>query len=126
MRRRTRGCRGSRRANWLPRWRSTKGRADPAKIATTVAGGKLGGVKAFVAEGDSAQLFVVAATDGLYLVSGDAGRDAVAASPDRRAQPCPGDVRQCPAEALSGGAELIAPCRGPGGGGECGGDARHG
>ena len=46
---------------------------DPAKIATTVTGGKLSGTKAFVAEGDSAGVFVVAATDGLYLVAGDAG-----------------------------------------------------
>jgi alkylation response protein AidB-like acyl-CoA dehydrogenase len=38
-----------------------------------VTGGKLSGTKAFVAEGDSAQLFVVAATDGLYLVAGDEG-----------------------------------------------------
>lgn len=45
---------------------------DPAAIAATVADGKLTGTKAFVAEGDSAALFVVAATDGLYLVAGDA------------------------------------------------------
>ena len=45
---------------------------DPAKIAATVSDGKLSGTKAFVAEGDSAGLFVVAATDGLYLVAGDA------------------------------------------------------
>ncbi|OQW43878.1 MAG: acyl-CoA dehydrogenase [Proteobacteria bacterium SG_bin6] len=46
---------------------------DPARIATTVTGGRLNGTKAFVAEGDSAGLFVVAATDGLYLVAGDEG-----------------------------------------------------
>ena len=46
---------------------------DPARIATTVTGGRLTGTKAFVAEGDSAGLFVVAATDGLYLVAGDEG-----------------------------------------------------
>jgi alkylation response protein AidB-like acyl-CoA dehydrogenase len=46
---------------------------DPAKIATSVSGGVLSGTKAFVAEGDSAALFVVAASDGLYLVAGDAG-----------------------------------------------------
>ncbi len=45
---------------------------DPSKIATAVTDGKLTGVKAFVAEGDSVSLFVVAATDGLYLVAGDA------------------------------------------------------
>lgn len=45
---------------------------DLGKIATAVADGKLTGTKEFVAEGDSAQLFVVAATDGLYLVDGTA------------------------------------------------------
>ncbi len=49
-------------------------RHDPAIISATVSDGKLTGTKAFVAEGDSAQLFVVAAKDGLYLVDGsDAG-----------------------------------------------------
>jgi alkylation response protein AidB-like acyl-CoA dehydrogenase len=46
---------------------------DPAKVATSVVGGKLSGTKAFVAEGDSAGVFVVSAVDGLYLVTGDAG-----------------------------------------------------
>lgn len=40
----------------------------PETIATSVSGGKLSGTKKFVAEGDSAGLFVVAAADGLYLV----------------------------------------------------------
>lgn len=48
-------------------------RFTPDAIATTVAGGKLSGTKSFVAEGDSAQLFVVAAADGLYLVPEGAG-----------------------------------------------------
>ena len=49
-------------------------RHDPATLTTTVSDGKLSGTKAFVAEGDSAHLFVVAAADGLYLVDGsDAG-----------------------------------------------------
>lgn len=48
-------------------------RHDPAAIAATVEGGKLSGTKAFVAEGDSAGLFVVAATDGLYLVEAGQG-----------------------------------------------------
>jgi alkylation response protein AidB-like acyl-CoA dehydrogenase len=38
------------------------------KVAATVSGGKLTGTKHFVAEGDAADLFVVAAVDGLYLV----------------------------------------------------------
>ncbi len=45
---------------------------DLTRIKTVVEGGKLTGTKEFVAEGDSAGLFVVAATDGLYLVAGDA------------------------------------------------------
>ncbi|MDP3376783.1 MAG: acyl-CoA dehydrogenase family protein, partial [Brevundimonas sp.] len=48
-------------------------RHDPSAIAATVDGGKLTGTKAFVAEGDSAGLFVVAATDGLYLVEAGQG-----------------------------------------------------
>ncbi|RHW16575.1 acyl-CoA dehydrogenase [Sphingomonas gilva] len=69
-------------AEWLPRIASGEivatvavdegPRHDPAKIKTSVAGGKLSGTKTFVAEGDSAGLFVVAAADGLYLVAGDA------------------------------------------------------
>lgn len=46
---------------------------DPGRIAATVIDGTLRGTKQFVAEGDSAALFVVAAVDGLYLVSGDTG-----------------------------------------------------
>ena len=45
----------------------------PDRIATEVQDGKLTGTKAFVAEGDSAGLFVVAARDGVYLLSGDDG-----------------------------------------------------
>ncbi len=39
------------------------------KVAASVSGGKLSGAKKFVAEGDGADVFVVAATDGLYLVA---------------------------------------------------------
>ncbi len=45
----------------------------PATVATTVEDGRLTGTKAFVAEGDGAGVFVVSATDGLYLVAGDEG-----------------------------------------------------
>ncbi|WP_447726337.1 acyl-CoA dehydrogenase family protein [Sphingomonas koreensis] len=65
-------------AKWLPRIASGElvatlavdegPRFDPASIAAKAEGGKLSGNKAFVAEGDSAGLFVVAAADGLYLV----------------------------------------------------------
>ena len=42
-------------------------------ISATVSDGKLTGTKKFVAEGDSADLFVVAAVDGLYAVAKGAG-----------------------------------------------------
>ena len=48
-------------------------RHDPSALATRVEGGKLSGTKQFVAEGDGAGLFVVAAADGLYLVADGAG-----------------------------------------------------
>jgi len=70
-------------AEWLPRIAAGEivaalavdegPRFAPDRIATTVTGARLSGTKEFVAEGDSAHLFVVAARDGLYLVSGDAG-----------------------------------------------------
>lgn len=47
-------------------------RHDPAGLRSSVSDGKVSGTKTFVAEGDSAALFVVAAVDGLYLVAGDA------------------------------------------------------
>ena len=46
---------------------------DPSRFATRVEGGRLTGTKAFVAEGDGAHAFAVAAIDGLYLVTGDEG-----------------------------------------------------
>ncbi|MBX9897849.1 MAG: acyl-CoA/acyl-ACP dehydrogenase, partial [Qipengyuania sp.] len=65
-------------AKWLPKIASGEAiatlavdegpRHDPATIGTSVAGGKLSGCKAFVAEAQSADLFVVAAAEGLYLV----------------------------------------------------------
>jgi alkylation response protein AidB-like acyl-CoA dehydrogenase len=65
-------------AHWLPRIASGEviatlavdegPRHDPARIATGVADGRLTGTKAFVPEAHGADLFVVAAVDGLYLV----------------------------------------------------------
>jgi alkylation response protein AidB-like acyl-CoA dehydrogenase len=65
-------------AEWLPRIAAGEVVAtlavdegphhDPTTLKTQAEGGKLTGSKAFVAEGDSAELFVVAAADGLYLV----------------------------------------------------------
>lgn len=70
-------------AQWLPRIAAGEvvatlavdegPRFAPDRIAASVEDGRLTGTKEFVAEGDSAQLFVVAASDGLYLVSGDEG-----------------------------------------------------
>lgn len=48
-------------------------RHDLRHVETTVAGGRLSGTKKFVAEGDAADLFVVLADDGLYLVDAKAG-----------------------------------------------------
>jgi alkylation response protein AidB-like acyl-CoA dehydrogenase len=82
-------------------------RFAPDKITTMVEGGKLSGAKQFVAEGDSAQLFVVAATDGLYLISGNKG---VTRSPrkltDARSH---AEIRfdGAPAEKLAGSTDLI-------------------
>lgn len=71
------------RAQWLPKIAAGEviatlavdegPRFAPDAIAARVENGKLTGAKAFVAEGDSAQLFVVAATDGLYLVTAGPG-----------------------------------------------------
>ena len=74
-------------SDWLPRIASgevvatlaiDEGPVHGGPIATSVSGDRLTGTKLFVAEGDSAQVFVVAASDGLYLVAGD---DGVARSP---------------------------------------------
>jgi alkylation response protein AidB-like acyl-CoA dehydrogenase len=46
-------------------------------ITASVAGGKLSGTKKFVAEGDGADVFVVAAADGLYLVPAGEGVSVV-------------------------------------------------
>lgn len=43
-------------------------RHDGTALSASVSGGKLSGTKAFVAEAEAADLFVVAAGDGLYLV----------------------------------------------------------
>lgn len=66
------------RAKWLPGLASGEiigtlavdegPRHAPAKLATTVSDGKLSGTKAFVHEAHGADLFVVAAKDGLFLV----------------------------------------------------------
>ena len=70
-------------AEWLPRLAEGEAMATLAidegpvhmadPIATTVSDGRLSGVKVFVAEGDSADAFVVSAIDGLYLVAGGDG-----------------------------------------------------
>lgn len=106
----------SQKAAWLPRIASgevvatlaiDEGPRFGGPIAAAVTGGKLSGTKQFVAEGDSAQLFIVAATDGLYLVEGEAG---VTRSPRKLA-----DSRShaqvvfdnAPADRLEGGEDLL-------------------
>ena len=104
-------------AKWLPKIASGEAiatlavdegpRHDPATIGTSVAGGKLSGCKAFVAEAQSADLFVVAAAEGLYLVERGEG---VTLSPrkltDQRAhaEVCFDDA---PTEKLTGGGDSL-------------------
>ena len=103
-------------SEWLPRIASgevvatlaiDEGPVHGGPIATRVEGGRLTGTKMFVAEGDSAALFVVAADDGLYLVAGD---DGVTRSPRHMADArSHAEVRfdNAPAVRL-GGADLTA------------------
>ncbi|MFZ5746216.1 MAG: acyl-CoA dehydrogenase family protein [Pseudomonadota bacterium] len=105
-------------ARWLPRIAAGEcvaalavdegPRFAPDSIATNVSNGRLDGLKRFVAEGDSATLFVVAAVDGMYLVERG---DGVSVAPRRMA-----DARshaevvfaQAPADRLAGGgADLL-------------------
>ena len=76
--------------------------------ASAVGDGRLNGTKEFVAEGDSAGLFVVAAKDGLYLVDGAAGGVTRAARKmaDNRSH-AQVTFKDAPAERL-GGPELTA------------------
>ncbi len=78
-------------ADWLPRIASgevvatlaiDEGPVHGGPIAARVTAGRLTGTKQFVAEGDSATVFVVVADDGLYLVAGD---DGVTRAPRRMA-----------------------------------------
>ena len=104
-------------AEWLPRIAAGEivaalavdegPRFAPESIEAAVEGGRLNGAKQFVAEGDSAQLFVVAAADGLYLVAGDEGvTRAPRKMTDSRshAQIC---FKNAPATRLEGGEDLL-------------------
>lgn len=72
------GASDSAKAEWLPKLAAgekiatlaiDEGPIHDRAISATVSDGKLTGTKKFVAEGDSADVFVVAAVDGLYLVA---------------------------------------------------------
>jgi alkylation response protein AidB-like acyl-CoA dehydrogenase len=77
------GASDAAKAQWLPRIAAGEvvatlavdegPRHDPAALETRVEGGRISGTKAFVAEGDGAGLFVVAAQDGLHLVADGEG-----------------------------------------------------
>jgi alkylation response protein AidB-like acyl-CoA dehydrogenase len=104
-------------AEWLPRIASGELVAtlaidegphhDPVRIATKVTDGLLSGTKEFVAEGDSAGLFVVAAADGLYLVAGDTGVTRSARHMTDSRSHAEVTFERAPAERL-GGTELTA------------------
>lgn len=104
-------------AKWLPRIASGEAiaalavdegpRHDPARLEAGVSAGKLTGTKPFVPEAVSADLFVVAARDGLYLVEKSGGvtvskRTLV----DQRAH---AEVRfdSAPADKLAGGGDTL-------------------
>ncbi|MFA6219052.1 MAG: acyl-CoA dehydrogenase family protein [Erythrobacter sp.] len=105
------------RAKWLPRLASGETVAtlavdegathDPAAIATSVSGGRITGRKAFVHEAHGADLFVVAAKDGLYLVGrGDGVALTTRRLTDQRSH---ADVAfdGAPADRLAGGGERL-------------------
>lgn len=103
-------------AEWLPRIAGGEVAATlaidegprfaPERVDTRVEGGRLTGTKAFVAEGEGADLFVVAARDGLYLVrAGEGVSRGARALVDSRSH---AEVRfeNAPAEKLDGPADL--------------------
>jgi alkylation response protein AidB-like acyl-CoA dehydrogenase len=112
----TMGTSDAAKQEWLPKLASgeaiatlaiDEGATHSLDVKTTVEGGKLTGTKAFVAEGDGADVFVVAAQDGLYLVAKGEG---VTVSPRKMADSrSHAEVRfdGAPAERL-GGPELTA------------------
>lgn len=100
-------------AKWLPRIASGEATAtlavdegprhEPAKVATGFSDGKISGTKSFVPEAHGADLFIVAAKDGLYLVEkGDGVTVSRRSLVDQRSH---GEVRfeGAPAEKLAGG-----------------------
>ena len=104
-------------AKWLPRLASGDAigtlavdegpRHDPAKLETTVSGGKLSGTKAFVPEAHGADLFVVAAKDGLYLV--EKGEGVALSTRKLTDQRSHAEVRfeRAAADRLAGGGESL-------------------
>ena len=104
-------------AKWLPRIASAAviatvaidegPRHDPAKIAVSVSGGKLSGTKSFVPEAHGADVFVVAAKDGLYLV--EKGEGVVLSGRRLVDQRSFAEVtfNGAPAERLEGGGESL-------------------
>ena len=82
-------------------------RHDPAKISASGSGGKLTGSKAFVAEAHGADLFVVAAKDGLYLV--EKGDSVTASGRKLVDQRSFAEVKfdSAPAEKLEGGGDSL-------------------
>ncbi|MEO1968655.1 MAG: acyl-CoA dehydrogenase family protein [Sphingomonadaceae bacterium] len=82
-------------------------RHAPHGISTSVAGGKLTGTKAFVHEAHGADLFVVAAKDGLYLVEkGDGVTLSTRKLTDQRSH-AEVTFDNAPADKLAGGGDSL-------------------
>ncbi|RZV36135.1 MAG: acyl-CoA dehydrogenase [Sphingomonadaceae bacterium] len=79
-----------------------------ANSATTVSGGKLTGTKPFVHEADSAGLFVVLASDGVYLVEKGEGVSLSKRSLTDQRDHAEVTFTNAPADKLAGGDEDLA------------------
>ena len=104
-------------STWLPRLASGElvatlavdegPRHAPHAISTEVSGGKLSGTKAFVHEAHGADLFVVAAKDGLYLVEkGDGVTLSTRKLTDQRSH-AEVTFDNAPADKLTGGGDSL-------------------
>lgn len=104
-------------ARWLPSIASGEAiatlavdegpRHDPARMETSVSGRKLTGTKAFVPEAHAADLFVVAARDGLYLVEKGGGVRLSARSLIDQRSHAEATFESAPADSLVAGGDAL-------------------